>query len=131
MSLAVLLTCLPTVSQCVCVSLWACSVPAAVTPPPHSLSAPSAGLVALSTAAVPSNSPQLLNPGISLGLAEASSLAAALSAQLQRGAPGKMAGNRAGADAVTESAEGLRKAVQEGLKQFDAQHGPEVRWAGV
>lgn len=100
-----------------------------MTPPPHSLCAPSAGLVALSTAAVPSNSPQLLNPGISLGLAEASSLAAALSAQLQDGAAGTTAGNLAGADGVAQRAEGLRKAVQEGLKQFDAQHGPEVRQA--
>lgn len=81
--------------------------------PPHSLAAPPAGLVCLTTAAAPSASPQLLNPGVSLGLAEA----AALSAQVA----GQLAGM-----STTEKAEGLRKAVEQGLKRFDEQQGPEV-----
>jgi hypothetical protein len=99
-------------------------VPAAATPPPKHLSAPDAGLVALTPAAVPSNSPQLLNPGVALGLAEASHLAAALSAQLA-------AAGGSGGTAVTGSAEGSRKAVQQGLQQFDAQHGPDVGGCGL
>lgn len=107
-----------------------CRVPAAVTPPPKSLSAPDAGLVALTTAAVASSSPQLLNPGVALGLAEASRLAAALSAQLAA-ADGSAGGASGGKTAVTDRAEGFRQAVQQGLRQFDAQHGPEVggAWA--
>jgi hypothetical protein len=90
-----------------------CRVLAPVSAPPHSLAAPPAGLVCLTTAAAPSASPQLLNPGVSLGLAEA----AALSAQIA----GQLAGM-----STTERAEGLKKAVVQGLKRFDEQQGPEV-----
>lgn len=81
--------------------------------PLHHLAAPTAGLACLTTAAAPSASPQLLNPGVSLGLAEA----AALSAQIS----GQLAGM-----STTEKAEGLKKAIEKGLKRFDEQQGPEV-----
>lgn len=94
-----------------------CRVAAPVSAPPHHLSAPAAGLVTLTPAAVPSTTPQLLNPGVALGLAEASALAAALAEGL------KSAGTTSD-QGVT--AEGLRVAVHQGLKRFDQEYGPEV-----
>lgn len=87
----------------ICVEVMCCHpafftsrVPSPVSAPPHSLTAPAAGLVSLSTAAVPSQSPQLLNPGTSIGLSEAAALAAhvavgsaAAAAGNERWVPGK------------------------------------------
>jgi hypothetical protein len=71
---------------------------------------------------------------MSLAMAEASQLAAILSAQqaavgnnaAAAAASGTVGGGVGAGGSVTQKAEGFQRAVKKALQQFDAQHGPEV-----
>lgn len=99
-------------------------VPAPAIPPPKHLSAPAAGVTLLSPAATLTSSPQLLCPGVALGLQDAAALAAAVAEAVGSAAGGGgavVAGNGSSSKAQTAWS------VERGLNVFNKERRQQVR----